>query len=100
MGQPRRAEEAGIDTPPKTWPEVFADARAACDQSDLRLSSAWDLGLIVSVFAAQRAYGQQGQRARWPTPYLNSTPRWKPSCWKTSSSCKDKNYDYSGAPYR
>jgi sn-glycerol 3-phosphate transport system substrate-binding protein len=93
-------KKAGIDTPPKTWPEVFADAKKLHATSPTcGFSSAWGSWGLIEQFSAwhnvpmgSKANGLDG----FDTVLEFNTPLETKLLENIVELQKDKSYDYSG----
>jgi sn-glycerol 3-phosphate transport system substrate-binding protein len=93
-------KKAGIETPPKTWPEVFAGARKLHATSPTcGFSSAWITWGLIEQFSAwhnvpigTKANGLDG----FDTVFEFNTPLETKLLENLVELQKDKSYDYSG----
>jgi len=93
-------KEAGIAEPPKTWPEVFADAKKLhATHPTCGLSSAWITWGLIEQFSAwhnvpigTKANGLDG----FDTVLEFNTPLEEKLISELAELQKDKSYDYSG----
>ena len=93
-------KEAGIDTPPKTWPDVFADAKKLhATHPTCGFSSGWITWALIEQFSAwhnvpigTKANGLDG----FDTVLGFNTPLELNLLQNLVELQKDKSYDYSG----
>jgi sn-glycerol 3-phosphate transport system substrate-binding protein len=93
-------KEAGIDAPPKTWPDVFADAKKLhATHATCGFSSAWITWGLIEQFSAwhnvpiaSKANGLDG----FDTVLAFNTPLETKLLENLVELQKDKSYDYSG----
>jgi sn-glycerol 3-phosphate transport system substrate-binding protein len=93
-------KEAGIDAPPKTWPDVFADAKKLhATHPTCGFSSSWITWGLIEQFSAwhnvpigTKANGLDG----FDTVLEFNTPLEEKLISELAELQKDKSYDYSG----
>jgi sn-glycerol 3-phosphate transport system substrate-binding protein len=93
-------KKAGIDTPPKTWPEVFADAsKLHATSPTCGFSSAWITWGLIEQFSAWHnvPIGTKGNGLEgFDTVFEFNTPLETKLLENLVELQKDKSYDYSG----